>query len=144
MDEKRLAIIAAQGLPVGLAANAAAIAAMAMAAKSAFQGHDVVDADGVCHAGITTISVRILEASPEILKAVHTRAVSLPNVIVADVPTIAQQHHDAYDAYAATLATAGGDAVQYAAVALLGPTKAVNSLTGSMRLFGKAVAKAKC
>lgn len=144
MHELKLVVVTAQGLPVGLAANAATIAAMAMADKVKFQGEDVVDADGVRHVGITTISIRLLEASAETLKGVHSRALSLPDVRVSDVPAIAQQHHDAYEAYAAALAAAGGEAVQYAAVALLGPVKSINSLTGAMRLFGKVVSPPVC
>lgn len=99
-------------------------------------GPDLKDADGSTHAGITTVPIPILTADAETVKQIRNKAASDENseLLVVDFTACAQRTKT-YDDYARLLEAAGDDELVYLGVALYGPRKPVQRLTGSLPLF---------
>ena len=130
-------IVLDEGLAPGLAANAAAVLALTLGATVAgLTGPDLVDADGQVHPGLFSAGLPVLGAPREQLAPLRARAVQ-DGVGVVDIPALGQQTND-YDevrGYVARTATADLD---YLGLALHGSRRAVNRVTGTLPLLGRA------
>lgn len=133
----KLAIIVDRELPPGLAANAAAILGMSIGRSAPESlGHDVSDAGGSLHPGITRLPVPVLEADAETLRRIRASASANPALRFADF-TDAAQRTRTYEEYAERLAAAAPDDLRYLGLCLFGDDVEVRRATGALPLLGR-------
>ncbi|HEY1480906.1 MAG TPA: DUF2000 domain-containing protein [Gaiellales bacterium] len=131
---ERCVIVVDDALPVGLAANAAAVLSLTLGARaSGLIGGDVVDADGSVHPGLIDRGLPILRAPASQLGAIRARALE-SGVRVIDFPSFGQQTTD-YDAFREQVARTPTDEIAYLGLLLYGPKRSVGRLTGSFPLL---------
>jgi hypothetical protein len=134
-DNVKLAIVVDGALPPGLAANTAAVLSLSLGRRvGTLIGPDLKDGDGSVHPGITTVPIPILTATAERLKDIRDRAAGDDELLVVDFTDSAQRSRT-YDDYAELLRDARGETIAYLGVALYGPRKPVQRLTGSLPLL---------
>lgn len=136
MQDKKVCIIIDSSLASGLVANAVAVLALTLGSRvKSLIGPELQDADGSSHTGITTIPVPILAANSEILKQIRNKAASDDSdMIIVDFSDCAQQTLN-YNDYADLLKKTTSANIVYLGVALYGPRKQVQSLTGNLSLL---------
>jgi hypothetical protein len=128
-------VVVDESLPAGRAVNAAVCVAAATAPQVAgLLGPEAKDADGGRHPGLPWAGCAILAAAPEQVAAVRARAAEAPDVLVADMPSLAQGTR-IYDEYLAQVAGAHADDLDYFAVSMIGPRKAVDRIVGRLALL---------
>ena len=135
--ENKVAIILDVGLPSGLAANTAAVLALSLGRQlDSIIGPELKDADGSAHAGITTVPIPILTAPTETVKEIRHRAVIDVDggLVLVDFTDCAQRTRN-YDDYARLLEVAADADIAYLGLAVHGPRKLVQRLTGSLPLL---------
>ena len=77
IEPGRCAIVVDQSLPVGRAANAAAVIALTMGKiHPDLAGVDLIDGSGLAHPGLIPIGISVLGATAEELKALREKATS--------------------------------------------------------------------
>ena len=133
----KVAIVVDQVMPSGLAANTAAVLALSIGRQlESIIGPELKDGDGCSHAGITTMPIPILTAPSEIVKEIRHRAAAdvERGLVVIDFTGCAQRTRT-YDDYARLLESATDEDIEYLGVAVHGPRKAVQRLTGSLPLL---------
>jgi hypothetical protein len=131
---ERCVIVVDDALPVGLAANAAAVLSLTLGARaSGLIGGDVVDADGNVHPGLIDRGLPILRAPASQLGTIRARALDA-DLQVIDFPSFGQQTTD-YDAFREQVARTPTDELEYLGLLLYGPKRAVGKLTGSFPLL---------
>jgi len=124
-------------LPLGLIANTAAV--LAMSVSNRFEeliGEDVLDGDQTPHPGITRLPVMILRGDGECIRSLRQRLLQrdTADLFFVDFCDVAQQSKH-YDDYRSRMeATPAGD-LQYLGLAIYGPERQVNSLTGGIGLL---------
>ena len=91
------------------------------------------DKSGVSHGGIIDRPVPILSASGDTLRSIFLKAQG-SNVHVFDMNNRAQEAHT-LDEYKKMLSETDTETLSYAGIALYGPKKEVNKLTGNLKLF---------
>ena len=122
---------------LGLVANTAAILGITLGKKMPeVVGADVADQSGNTHLGIIEFPVPILKGTPECLKALREKlyAPEFEEVTVVDFSDLAQSCKT-YDEFISKMHTAAETDLSYFGVALCGPKKKVNKLTGSLPLL---------
>jgi hypothetical protein len=128
-------VVVDETLPRGRAVNAAVcLAAATQDAVTGLLGPGARDADGSDHVGLPWAGCSVLGAEPARLAALRARAVQDPRVHVADMPVDAQRTR-VYDEYLERVRTARADDLDYLAVGLVGPRRAVDKLVGGLRLL---------
>lgn len=128
----KIVIITAVGLPSAIAANACALLALTIGTRHPdLIGPDIPDADGTVHTGISGTPVPVLTAPVE--KLAELAGAAAPVETIGFTRTAARAR--TYDAYTAEMASTPTHELEYLALALLGPTKVINSLTGSLPLL---------
>jgi hypothetical protein len=135
--DTKLAIVVDAALAPGLAANTAAVLALSLGRQiESIIGPDLKDASGSTHAGITTVPIPILVADADTVRQIRSRAAAqaADGMLVVDFTDCAQRTR-AYDDYARLLEAAAEDDITYLGVALHGPRKLVQRLTGSLPLM---------
>lgn len=133
-DIPRCVIVVDDALPAGLAANAAAVLAVTVGARTPHVvGADLVDADGGTHPGLIPIGLPVLAAGADALPALRDRALDA-GVDVVDFPAFGQQTTD-YEAVRAHVATVPAAELRYLGLALQGSRRAVSRLTGGLALL---------
>jgi hypothetical protein len=134
-------------LPRGLQVNTAAVLALSLGRQFPdLVGEDLTDQAGRLHSGLTTIPMPILKASQAEIRRI-AGAVASPggdaegpgnadtkDVFIVDVTDAAQQTTD-YNAYRRRLEETAPEELRYLGIALLGPKRRINSLTGSLALL---------
>lgn len=126
-------IVVDEALPAGRAVNAAVCAAAATAvAVPGLLGPEVEDATGTRHLGLPWAGCSILGADSARLAAVRARAEAAVDILVADMPSIAQSIR-VYDEYVEQLARTDG--VGYYAVSLIGPRNKVDKIVRKLPLL---------
>jgi Protein of unknown function (DUF2000) len=134
---ERCAIVIDTDLAPGLAANAAAVLALTLGATVAgLTGPDLVDLDGEVHPGLFSAGLPVLGAPREDLAELRARAVQA-GVGVVDIPALGQQTND-YDEVRAHVARTATTDLEYLGLALHGSCRAVNRVTGTLSLLGRA------
>lgn len=138
MDDDRLkcVIILDNSLPIGLLANTACVLGMGLAhAAPNIMGKPLTDGGGVVHAGITTTPVPTLAADgDEVAKIADAARARHDELRLIDVTDAAQSTKN-YEAYEEKLKASVPEELRYLGVAIFGPQKAVNSLTGRLPML---------
>jgi hypothetical protein len=134
--EDKLAIVIDRALSGGLVANTAAVLAMSLGSRlESVIGPDLKDADGSLHRGITTLPIPVLVADQDEVKQLRRRAHdSADDILLVDFTDCAQRSRT-YDDYTERLAASGEEELSYLGIALFGPRKAIQKLTGSLPLL---------
>ena len=138
MDEQdeagRCVIVVDMALPVGRAANAAAVIALTLGKlRPELAGADLVDGSGFAHPGLIPIGIAVLGAPGADLGAIRAKALAR-ELHVVDFPTEGQQTTD-YTAFGAAVAGTPTEALTYVGVGLYGPRKAVGKIVGKYTLL---------
>lgn len=128
-------IVVDSTLPSGRIANAAAcVAAATSPAVSGILAGGGLDADRSPHAGLPWAGCTILSADPEKLRRLRDKANRRDDVLVVDMPRVAQETR-VYDEYLTVLAGQPGSTIEYAAVSLVGPRASVDRIVGGLSLW---------
>ncbi|MBA9004749.1 MULTISPECIES: DUF2000 domain-containing protein [Thermomonospora] len=128
-------IVADRELPRGLQANAAACLAAAMGrAAPELVGDGGPDASGGVHTGLPWTGCTVLAATAPILRVVRAAALEEPDLLVADMCSIAQRAR-VYSDYLAELARTADEDLTYYAISVAGPRALVDRLTGRFPLL---------
>ncbi len=128
-------VVVDASLPPGRAANAAVCVAAATATGvDGLLGPDAVDADGSVHPGLPWAGCSVLAATTTELAAVRARAVSRPDLFVADMPTHAQLTR-VYDGYLERVAEHTSGELELLAVSIVGPRNRVDKVVGRLPLL---------
>jgi hypothetical protein len=130
-------IVVDHTLPLGLIANASAVLAMSIGKQiDGIVGEDVMDRDGSLHRGITQVPIPVLKGDAQRIRLLRDRLEELANgkLFFVDFCDIAQRSKD-YGHYASRLQQTPADGLNYLGIAICGPDRTVNSLTGNMGLL---------
>lgn len=131
---EKCVVVIDEDLPVGLAANTAAILGISLGKRCpALVGSDVRDKDGRLHTGVIETPVPILKASSDALAALYAAACG--TLTVLDFSALAQSCRT-YDEFIQRMAATHTDGLHTIGLALLGPKKQINALTGHLPLLG--------
>ena len=139
MDQKneKCVMILDENLPLGLIANTAAILGITLGKKlPEVVGADVLDRSGNVHLGIIEFPVPVLKASCDTIKAVRERLYrpEYQELTVVDFSDLAQGCRT-YDEFIQKMGQASEETLEYLGIAICGPKKKVDRLTGSMPLL---------
>lgn len=127
-------MIVEEGLPAGLAANAAGVLAFTLGREVDFAvGPSVLDGSGELHVGITKIPIPVLRAGGETLRRLRSEA-SQTKLLAVDF-TESAQTSKTYEEYESKLAARETVELDYLGLALYGERKEVDRLTGSLPLL---------
>lgn len=124
-------------LPVGLIANTTAVLGISLGNLFPdIVGHDIQDADGEIHPGITTKTIPILGGSRNQIKTIRDKLLSNKELEIAviDFSEIAQKCLD-YENYVNLISGLSYSQLYYLGICIYGPVKQVNSLTGNLGLL---------
>ena len=136
-QNKKCVMVIDEGLPLGIIANTAAIMGITLGRKMPeVVGDDVIDQSGSEHLGIIKFPVPILRGSPEVIKQIREKLYQpdFQDLTVADFSDLAQGCKT-YEEFIEKMSHAPESGLQYFGVAICGPKKKVNQLTGSMPLL---------
>ena len=136
MNEKCVMIID-EALPTGETANVAAILGITLGGKlPEVVGQSVVDGVGNFHMGVIKIPVPVLKADRETIRKLRLRLYEKPfeELTAVDFTDLAQGCKT-YDEFVEKMSHVPESTLQYFGVAICGPKKKVNKLTGSMPLL---------
>ncbi len=142
-SEKKCVMALDASLPLGILANTAAILGVTLGLRfPELAGPDVVDGSGGNHPGIVQLPIPILKGSEELLHSLHEKiseeASAFPagdsDLFVVDFSGIAQGCLT-YDEYIRKMRDTPEADQRYLGLALYGPKKKVNHLTGSLPLL---------
>ena len=137
LDDLKCAVVMDAELPIGVAANIAAIMGVSLGKRfPGIVGADVYDAEGDRHAGIVEVPIPVLKATGRDLRDFRTRASSIDEdeLAVVDFTDVAQGCKE-YDEYIAKMGVAKDAEIAYLGLLLVGKKKAVNKLVGSLPLL---------
>lgn len=139
MDWKneKCVMILDENLPLGLIANTAAIMGITLGkTRPEVVGADVLDRDGNVHLGIIEFPVPVLKASRETIRSVRERLsqAAFQELTAVDFSDLAQGCRT-YDEFIQKMGQVSEETLEYLGVAICGPKKKVNQLTGSMPLL---------
>lgn len=144
MDDgsRKCVMVIAEGLPPGLIANTAGVLAVTLGRRvDGLVGPDVVDGSGQRHAGIIQITLPILTASADAVRVIRAQAAGLEGLEIVDFTAPAQTSRT-YPEYLDKMGALSADEITYLGVALYGPKKLVNKLTGNLPLLRAPAAPA--
>ncbi len=129
----KIVIVLDRELPAGLLANAAAVLAFSAARHlPGGVGHDLWDADGGLHPGITNLPIPMLACERSGLEVLRQRA-QAQGVGCIDFSRTAQRAKR-YDEYEDALKAMKGSDLEYLGLCLYGEAVAVKGLTGHLPL----------
>lgn len=137
LQNEKCVMVIDEHLPLGLIANTAAIMGITIGKQMPdVVGSDVSDQNGNTHLGIIEFPVPILKGSPDALKQIRQKLYQpeFKDVTAVDFSDLAQGCKT-YEEFIQKMADAGEDQLQYFGIAICGPKKKVNKLTGSMALL---------
>lgn len=99
-------------------------------------GANVTNQSGNEHLGIIEFPVPILRGTPEIIKAIREKLYQpdFQDLVVVDFSNLAQSCKT-YDEFISKMENVSESTLQYFGLAICGPKKKVNNLTGSMPLL---------
>ncbi len=126
-----------QELPLGLIANTAAVLAVSLGCKiDGMVGEDVLDQDGHLHRGITQVPIPLLKGNSELIRSIREKLLELnaDDLYFVDFCDVAQQSKH-YDEFKMRLKQTPTDQLNYLGIAIYGPVREVNRLTGNIGLL---------
>ena len=126
-----------EAMPRGLAANTAAILGITWGRlRPDLVGEDVTDGAGALHSGIIRTPVPVLSGGPETFQALRRQLAEPEFAAVAAVDfTDLAQSCRTYGEYIEKMAAAAPEDLRYLGLALRGPRRQVDRLTGSLPLL---------
>jgi hypothetical protein len=131
----KCAILVAEHLPTGLAANAASVLSVTLGARvDNLVGKDVEDSDGVLHPGVICTPLPILRHSSAGISEVLSSVAHDEGMFFATFSSLAQSCRT-YDEYVERMSQVQTKEINLVGIALYGPKKRVNKLVGSLALF---------
>lgn len=137
LQNEKCVMIIDESLPLGLIANTAAIMGITLGKQMPeIVGKDVSDKNGHQHLGIIEFPVPILKGTPESLRQIRER-LFLPEygeITAVDFSDLAQSCKT-YEEFIQKMDDTEENQLQYFGIAVCGPKKQVNKLTGSMALL---------
>lgn len=137
LQNKKCVMVIDESLPLGLIANTAAIMGVTLGKQMPeVVGADVTDRSGHEHLGIIEFPVPVLGGSAEDIKAIREKLYrpEFVDLTVVDFSDLAQGCKT-YDEFIGKIGHTPQSTLQYLGVAMCGPKKKVNKLTGSMPLL---------
>lgn len=137
LQNEKCVMVLDSTLPLGLLANTAAILGITLGRQMPqVVGADVTDRTGRTHLGIIEFPVPILRAAPETIRQLRERLYepSFQEVTAVDFSDLAQSCRT-YGEFIGRMGQTEEQALRYLGLALCGPKKKVNALTGSMPLL---------
>ena len=124
-----------EDLPLGIMANTAAILGVSLGKHApTLAREDVYDSTEGKHPGIVQYPLPILKANQETLASIYQKVQTMEDVYFVDFTNIAQSCLD-YDDYIQNMKKATQETIEYYGIALLGPKKSINRLSGSLPLL---------
>jgi len=128
-----------QALPIGKAANAAAVLALTMGKRQPhLAGAPLVDASGYPHPGLIPIGIPVLGAPADELSAVRGKAIAA-GLEVVDFPEQGQQTND-YIEFQRLVKEADPTELRYLGVMIYGTRKKVSRVIGRYSLLRSEIA----
>ena len=124
-------------LPLGLIANAAAVLAVTIGRKvDDIVGEDAADGDGTIHLGITRATIPLLSGDGPSIRELRKKLLNGQGdgLFFVDFCDVAQRCKD-YADYLDQLSRTPEDELNYLGIAIYGPNKSVDKLTGSLALL---------
>jgi len=135
-NDFKMVIVIDDELVVGLKANTAAVLSLTLGNKiEGLIGKDLSDGSGRVHKALTTVPLPILKCNLEKLKEVYNKAYELKDEILLVDVTYAAQTTKNYLDYELKLKQTLSDELKLLGIALGGPSKLINKLTGSLALL---------
>lgn len=137
LANEKCVMIIDENLPLGIIANTAAIMGITLGkAMPEVVGADVMDQSGNKHLGIIEFPVPILKGNAEIMKEIREKLYQpgFEDVTVVDFSDLAQGCKT-YDEFIEKMKQVQEETLSYMGIAICGPKKKVNKLTGSMGLL---------
>lgn len=135
LNGNKCVIVMDAALPLGLIANTAAVLAANVGRDHPeIFGPDVPDASAAVHSGITAMPFPVLRSTAGGVKELRAKAAAVEELEVCAFNSVAQASVR-YDQYAERLAATDPEHIEYLGLALFGPAKRINSLTGSLGLL---------
>lgn len=124
-----------EDLPLGIMANTADILGVSLGKHApTLAREDVYDSTEGKHPGIVQYPLPILKANQETLASIYQKVQTMEDVYFVDFTNIAQSCLD-YDDYIQKMKKATQETIEYYGIALLGPKKSINRLSGSLPLL---------
>lgn len=137
VQNEKCVMIIDETLPLGMAANTAAIMGISMGKEMPeVVGADVFDQSGNRHLGIIEFPVPILKGNAKMMQAIRQKLYEpeFSDLLVVDFSDVAQGCKT-YDAFIQKMTLVSEMELQYLGIAICGAKKKVNKLTGSMGLL---------
>lgn len=137
LQNEKCVLIIDEALPLGNIANTAAVLGITLGMKMPeIVGPEVIDGSGNIHMGVTAANLPILKGTEPLLKEMRTKLYEpeFEDVTVVDFSATAQSCTN-YGDYTAKIAGVPASELSYFGIAIYGPKKKVNKLTGSMPLL---------
>lgn len=137
LQNRKCVMILDSSLPVGIAANTAAILGVTLGkTMPEVVGVPVTDQSGKEHTGIITFPIPVLKASPETLKEIRQKLYQpeYQDITAIDFSDLAQGCK-AYEEFIQKMEQTPENALEYFGLAICGAKKKVNQLTGNMPLL---------
>ena len=126
-----------KSLPVGLIANTAAVLALTIGRRvEGIIGKDVKDRAGQVHAGITQLPIPLLKGDSDSIRSIRDRLLDLDckDIFFVDFCDVAQRSKT-YAQYRETLQRTPVDQLIYLGIAVCGPKRQIDKLTGNIGLL---------
>lgn len=125
----------AEGLPLGLAVNAASVLSVTLGAKVGdLVGKDVEDSDGILHPGVIYTPLPILRHTSAGIAEVFEAVAADSETFFATFSSLAQSCKT-YDEYIDRMSRTRTADIDLVGIAVYGPKKRVNKLVGALPLF---------
>ena len=134
MRAEKCVILLSPALPIGMAANTAAVLSVTLGRlRPDMVGADVRDQEGGVHRGIITFPIPILAADEEQLRTLRRQA-ETAGLTAVDFTDLSQECRT-YEEYIERMGRTPETALRYIGLALCGERKQVDHLTGSLPLL---------
>ena len=137
LQNEKCVMVIDENLPTGIIANTAAILGITLGKKRPYVvGCDVEDQSGGGHLGIVELPVPILKGNPDLIREIREKLYQpdFEDLTVVDFTDLAQSCKT-YDEFIDKAAATEEDTFSYLGIAICGPKKAVNKLTGNLPLL---------
>lgn len=134
MRAEKCVILLSPALPIGMAANTAAVLSVTLGRlRPDMVGADVRDQEGVVHRGIITFPIPVLAADEGQLRTLRRQA-EAAGLTAVDFTDLSQGCRT-YEEYIERMGRTPETALRYIGLALCGERKQVDHLTGSLPLL---------